>query len=247
MNREKFIKICWNAAGSWHVKSGIGTLGEKTLHAVLKKYFELPGSNSEVRFAGYVADILSGSGIIEIQTRAFERLRGKLGRFLEGVPVTVVYPVAGVKWLCWIDKETGEVTAKRKSPKAGKPYEIFPELYKIKNFLTDFKLHICIVVLEIKEYRNLDGWSKDRKKGSSRYERIPVDIIEEVRIDSTADYKKLIPAGMPALFTVKDFRKAAGLSLRDSRAALNVLCAVGAVNGVGKQKNALLYSLDPLV
>lgn len=57
---------------------GIGTLGEKTLHRVLKAYFQPDPSKCEVRVGPYVADALTGSGIVEIQTRSFYKLRPKL-------------------------------------------------------------------------------------------------------------------------------------------------------------------------
>ena len=55
--------------------------------------------------------------IIEIQTRQFNRMRGKLQAFLPLYPVTIVYPIPYEKWLIWIDEDSGELSKKRKSPK----------------------------------------------------------------------------------------------------------------------------------
>ena len=66
--------------------SGIGTLGEKSVHAVLKAAYEPHGENREVAVGGYVADILGEDGIMEIQTRALWRLREKLQAFLPVCP-----------------------------------------------------------------------------------------------------------------------------------------------------------------
>ena len=41
----------------------------------------------------YVADIYKDGEIIEIQTRQFNRMRGKLQAFLPLYPVTIVYPI----------------------------------------------------------------------------------------------------------------------------------------------------------
>ena len=49
-----------------HLPQGIGTLGEKTLHRVLKAYFQPDPSKCEVRVGPYVADALTESGIVEI-------------------------------------------------------------------------------------------------------------------------------------------------------------------------------------
>jgi hypothetical protein len=220
---------------------GIGTLGEKTLHSVLKHYYEPDESRHEIPFGGYVADIAAESGMIEIQTRQFDKLRKKLDCFLAQMAVTVVYPVARTKWLIWIDETTGEVTKKRKSPKTGQPYEVFYELYKIKSMLRHENLRICIVLVDLEEYRYLNGWSKDRKRGSTRYNRIPTDIVGEVIIGSPAEYEKLIPAELESRFTSKDFMKASGLSLSLSQTALNVLHAVGAVIRCGKNGRMYVY------
>ena len=115
---------------------GIGTLNEKTLHAVLKLYYEPSQARHEIPLGSYVADIVSEEGIVEIQTRALNKLRDKLLYFLSvSRHVTVVYPIAHTKWLCWIDGETGEITKRRKSPKTGSVYDAFYELYKITPFL----------------------------------------------------------------------------------------------------------------
>ena len=114
---------------------GIGTLSEKALHAALKDYFQPDKDKQEIKVGRYIADIATQEGIIEIQTRSFDKLRAKLKAFLEVSGVTVVYPIAGVKYICWIDTQTGEVTKKRKSPKKGSYYDSFAEIYKIKQLL----------------------------------------------------------------------------------------------------------------
>jgi hypothetical protein len=240
MDKQRFLDACEAVASSVAPKGGIGTLGEKTLHAVLKHYFEPDTSSHEIRIGGSIADIVGEHGVIEIQTAGFDKLRKKLAAFLDVATVTVVYPVAAVKWVSWID-DAGTVSSKRKSPKRGTPYAAFYELYKIKQLLTHEHLRLCIVMLSLEEYRRLDGWSHDKKRGSTRYERIPVDLIDEVWIDHPSDYQKLIPEDLPGEFTVKDFQKAAGLSLHTAGLALNVLYHVGAAERVGKRGNAFVY------
>ena len=95
--------------------------------------------------------------------------------------------------------------------------------------------------LDIVEYRNLDGWSKDKKKGSSRFERIPKRLDNIVFVNSAKEYQNLIPESLSGNFTTKDFQKAAGRNLHHAQIALNVLKYVGAVTQVGKQGNAHVY------
>ena len=241
MDESRFLAARDRIINGQPGKNGIGCLGEKTLHALLKSYLQPDESKQEVRVGGYIADIADGEKITEIQTRQFYRLRKKLDAFLPLYPVTVVFPVAGTKWLYWIDESTGEVTQKRKSPKTGTSYEIFRELYQIKPFLLNESLRFLIVVLEMEEYRLLDGWSGDRKKGSSRYDRIPLQVQYEVALGGAAGYAGLLPTGLPDTFTVKDFKAESRLSLKAAGAALNVLSHVGAAERTGKRGRMFLY------
>jgi hypothetical protein len=238
-----FQEACERVRTGELLSGGIGTLGEKTLHKVLKYYFEPYEGSQEARLGGFVADIAGEHGVIEIQTRQFDKLRRKLAAFLEVCPVTVVYPVAQTKWLVWIDPETGEATAKRRSPKTGRPWEIFRELYRIKGLLTHPELSFRIMMLDIEEYRRLDGWSGDRKKGSSRHERFPVALRDEVEAGMSAGWDALIPPGLPEEFDVKDFRKASRLSLDASGTAVHVLHHVGALERTGKRGRAFAYRI----
>ena len=45
---------------------GIGTLSEKTVHAILKNYYEPDEDRQEIPIENYVADIFCGGEIIEI-------------------------------------------------------------------------------------------------------------------------------------------------------------------------------------
>lgn len=243
VDENQFYKACQLMRTENRPKSGIGTLGEKTLHAVLKHYYEPFADNQEVKIGSFVADIVSENGIIEIQTQGFDKLRKKLPQFLEYADVTVVYPLAKQKSLCWIDQETGEVTKKRKSPKQGSIYDVFFELYKIKNMLLHPRIHFCFPLLEITEYRYLNGWSVDKKRGSSRCDRIPERIIEEFRINSIYDYYQMLPKELPENFGTKDYAKYTKLTLRKAQIALNILYSVGCVERVGKRGNAYLYQI----
>jgi len=219
----------------------IGTLGERSLHAVLKRWIQPDETRHEVKVGRFVADIMDENGITEIQTRQFFKMRRKLEAFLQEHTVTVVYPVARNKWIIWMDPDTGSMGKKRRSPKVGKKYEIFRELYAVKDFLTNPNLRFKVVMADIEEYRVLDGWSYDRKKGAHRIERIPVAIGESYDIARLDDYASFIPEELPESFRVKDFAKAARISEAAAQRALNVLRHVGAAELAGKAGRAYLY------
>ncbi len=225
-----------------HENHGIGTLGEKTVHAVVKIYVEPDEDYHEVPLEGYVADIYREGKIFEVQTANFNTMRNKLRAFLPLYQVTIVYPVPATKWLIWIDPETGEETDRRKSPKKGTPQAVFRELYRIKPFLTDPNLSIRILLLDMEEYRLLDGWSRDRKKGSHRYDRIPIEVKEDLLLTCPADYRMLVPVELER-FDSKQYAKAAGLTVNRAQTALKVLYDLGVVDRVAKEGNKYIYEV----
>lgn len=240
-DRELFQQACNKIVMQERLRYGIGTLSEKTVHAVLKNYLVPKEEYHEIKCEGYVADIFFEDEIIEVQTANFNTLRKKLEAFLTKYDVTVVYPIPGKKWLSWIDEQTGEITKKRKSPKVGTYYQVFPELYKIKQFLLHPNLHFRLVLLEVEEYRLLNGWSQDKKKGSSRFDRIPVDILGDLQISHIADYHLLLPENLPMEFTAKHYKTATGLSIAQAQTAMNILSYVECLEKIGKQGRSILY------
>lgn len=200
MNKEQFESAKNKIIGIKRNRNGIGTLSEKTVHAILKNYYEPDEDYHEIPVNGYVADIYRDGNIIEIQTANFNKLRNKLDVFLNDYQVTVVYPMPYIKWLSWLDEETGYIGPKRKSPKKGNPYEAFYQLYKIKSYLTNPNIRIKIVMMNMEEIRLLNGWSKDKKKGSSRFDRIPTEIVEEIDLYSLEDYMQMVPIELAETF-----------------------------------------------
>ncbi|MHB8128202.1 MAG: hypothetical protein ACYDEX_04315, partial [Mobilitalea sp.] len=115
MDKKLFQQVCEEVIGQRQGMNGIGTLSEKTVHSVLKSYFSPNNINHEIRVGGFVADICTGNEIIEIQTRNFDKLRRKLHTFLSFAPVTIVYPIPNIKWIRWVNPQTGEISPPRKS------------------------------------------------------------------------------------------------------------------------------------
>lgn len=222
-------------------RNGIGTLAEKTVHAVLKNYYAPDEDMQEIPVENCVADIYTGTDIVEIQTRSFDKMRTKLERFLPLFPVTIVYPIPYVKLLYWMDEETGEISKGRKSPLKGNPYMAFAELYKIKMFLKDPHLRIRLVFLNMEEYRLLNGWSRDKKKGSSRFDRIPQSIESEMEFTCPQDYLQLVPYELKEPFTVQDFGKAVHIRKELAGTVCHILNYLEVIEKDGKKGNAYLY------
>lgn len=241
LDHQRFLEAYEKIAFVNRERVGIGTLSEKTLHAVLKNYFEPNAQNQEIKIGSYYADIYTEEGIIEIQTKQFNKLRNKLAAFLPEYSVTLVYPIAYEKHLFWINQETGEVSKGRRSPKKGSHYDIFKELYKIKNFLEHKNLKIIIMMVNIDEYRYLNGWSRDKKKGSYCCDRIPTGIVEEIHIKGVKDYEKMVPKELNTDFTSKDFALSGHIRRNVAQVVLNILYEVKAIERVGKEGNSYIY------
>ena len=240
-DKKAFEEAKRKIIGTDRQRLGIGTLSEKTVHAILKNYYEPDEDRQEIPIGNYVADIFAGGEIIEIQTRQFDKLRGKLSAFLPLYPVTIVYPIPLEKWIIWINEETGELSGKRKSPLKGSPYTVFPELYKIKSFLKDPHLRFKLVLLDMEEYKLLNGRGKNRKIRASRYDRIPTELVQELETERPEDFLQFVPPELEGPFTTKDFAKAARISQTLAQVTLNILYHMEAVARVGKKGNLYLY------
>lgn len=241
IDQKLFSEACYKMIGALQGQNGIGTLQEKTIHSVLKYYYAPDSAYHEIKIGSYVADICIGGDIYEVQTRNFHAMRNKLNNFLQNYNVTIIYPVAHTKWLSWLDMDTGELTPKRKSPKTGTFYQIIPELYKIKMFVSNPRLHFIISLIDVEETRYLNGWSRDKKKGSSRMDGIPVGIYDEVRINTFADYKIFLPDTLTEPFTSKDLSKAAKIPQDKACTLLNILLETKIIHRIGKSGNSYLY------
>lgn len=223
----------------------IGTLREKRLHAAIKLYL-CPDETCHERPVGdllredgakprrMVADILTEGHIMEVQTGGFFPLKPKVAWYLAHTPcrVTVVHPIPAVKYLSWINPEDGSIISRAKSPKRGRVRDVAGELYWLSEFIGDPRVSVRLLLLELEEYRLADGWSKDKKRGSNRYERFPTALLGDVTLWSPADYAAyfLPPAlsspdteGNYPIFTAADYAKATGIRGRATYSMIHLL------------------------
>ena len=224
-------------------RHGIGMQKEKTLHAVLKAYEDPDEDHHEIPVGNYIADIYckETNSITEIQTGGFGPLREKLKAFLPLYHVTVVYPIPSAKWVTWIDPETGEFEKRNRSPKKGSFYAAFKELYRISGLLDHPNLTIKLILLDMEEYRLRDGWGRDGKRGSHRYDRVPTQIVSELTLTEPRDYLLFIPYGLEEPFTAKELAKCCGFPRDSFSTVALILKKMGALEQVGKRGRAYLY------
>lgn len=213
----------------------IGELKEKSLHQYLKCYFEENKAFHEVSVCPYVADILKGNEITEIQTGAFNKLREKLDYyFTKGYEVNVVYPISEVKYL---DIDTISGVKRRKSPKRGTIYDSIKELYKIKTHLKCKNLSITLVFMDILEKRieNLDS-----HKGFNKVEAYPLTVNSTVSLKKISDYS-LFVSDLGNEFTSSDLSKKKKIRKNVASLTLTILKYLGVVEILKKEGRTYIY------
>ena len=242
MDRKIFHQAIERIVNQERERYGIGTLSEKTVHAVVKHYMEPNEDYHEVPLEGFVADIFREDAVTEIQTAHFNVLRRKLDKFLPLYPGMIVYPIPAVKWVIWVDPGSGAEVSRRKSPKKGSPYQAFNELYKIKSYLGDPNLRILFLFIDMEETRLLDGWSRDKKRGATKYDRIPLELVDEMLFERVEDYRMMIPPELSG-FTTREYAKSTKIPLSHAQTALNIFYYLNVVERIGKKGNSYLYEV----
>lgn len=245
ISAETFAKACQMVQEGMQLKSGIGTLSEKSVHAALKYCCEPYADSREIKIGGYVADIVGEHGIIEIQSAGFGKLRNKLLTFLPICPVTVVWPCVETLWLRSFDPDTGEVRPRRRSPKHQQPVDVFRELYSIRDLLSMPGFHLKVVSLEVEELRTLtkNRSRKGRWPGYTKIDRFPLSMTGQISVDCPEDWGKFftLTSALPEIFTSKEFATATGLDWNICRMMLKTFVALGLVEDRGKRGNSLLF------
>ena len=220
----------------------IGVLKEKPLHAIFKWWLDDNPAHHEICLScGKVADSYDGTTVTEVQTGSFSPLRKKLEVLLEEYPVTVVHPVVRHKYLCWIDPDTGETTAPRRSPRVGSFADGGKELIYLLPLLDHPHLTVNLVLIDAEERRLADGWGNSGKRGSHRAMLLPLSVEDTLTLREPADYAALIPAALPSAFTAAAFGKAAKMQGRNLNGTLKVLLDRGVLKREKKEGNAWIY------
>ncbi|MBQ6053137.1 MAG: hypothetical protein IJL30_07650 [Clostridia bacterium] len=243
MTNEKFRIAAETVIGNEKPLNGIGTYSESTLHAVLKNYYEPDPQRHELGVGKYVADIVGQDGIIEIQTKQLFRMKEKIRAFLAVSSVTVVFPVIRERVVVWRNAKTGEIAGKGKSPKHQNIYSAMAELYSLREFITDPGFRFTVPVLAAEDRKDFVPDRNGKKTGVRRFDCIPTDLIAEESFNCPADYEKLLPAGLPIVFSSDDFAKNAVIKRDLARITLNILFEAGIVERVGRDKKGWKYSV----
>jgi len=220
---------------------GIGTLGEKSLHRILKLYLEPNEELHEIPFLSSVADIKREDGIYEIQTHSTEKLLPKIDKFLREERVCVVLPVISKKIIRYFDSKTGEISDPKVSPKRENIFSAIGEIYKIRKFLCAEKFSVKLLFVEAEEYKMLAA-----ARGKRKIDLIPTSLVSEIDLKNASDYLEFIKEFPQNSFSAKELAKVNKCPKRFSSALAGVLHSLGIIQRVGKEKNAYVYKRTEL-
>ncbi|MEN8242051.1 MAG: hypothetical protein ABFS17_09035 [Chloroflexota bacterium] len=191
-------------------RSGIGTLNEHSLHADLIRHLIKKGDLVEADVEGYVADILRGDAIIEVQTRQLASLKKKIAAFSENYQVEIIHPITEIKWIVRKNAE-GEIVSRRKSPKRGRVEDVFTELVRAWNLIDSPNVKLTIVFIEAEEVWLDDGKGSWRRKYWSISERNLLKIHQQVSFQEPRDFIQLLPPTLEQPFTNKQLSNQLGI------------------------------------
>ncbi len=232
-DRARFARLCTEAARTRRSEGdgGFGTLAEKRMHAVIKRFLCPNEDFHEVGVAGtrFISDVRIGNDVYEVQSGAFYPMKKKIAHYLgkTDCTVTVVHPITVNKWITEIDPATGELLSRKRSPKHERTSDLLAELYSLIDHLPNDRLRFRLLLIEAEEFR-LAGARRHRGRlVSARYEGMPLALLDVLDFSTPEDFRHFLPQELPSPFAVKDFSRATGIRGRDAYSAVRVLAALG--------------------
>ena len=218
----------------------IGVLNERSLHAALKVWYEEEGDRFEVPVDGFVADIVRGDLIIEIQTGSTSALCRKLAALLRRHPVRLVLPIPTQKTIVEID-ERGRELEERRSRRRGGWIDAFSGLVSLRELLGDSNLSVDVLLIHEEEVRLPRHRPRRRGKDWTVHDRRLVEVIDSVTFQDPTDYLTFVPTDLEEPFTTAELSSALGRSRKIAQKIAYTLRHIGALRLVGKRGNAFLY------
>ena len=217
----------------------IGTLNESTLHEQLKELVAEPGDRFEVPLEGFVIDVMRGSALIEIQTGSFGAMGRKLDRLLSEYRIHLVHPIAATTMLLRGDARP------RRSPKKGSIYDLFTELVSIPTLIDHPNMTLEVVVASIDKIQVEDPKARRGRGGYRTIDRRLGEIQQRHRFESPIDLLRLVPDGLPEIFTTADLSGAANMSRDNAQRMAYCMRAMGLFTELDRTRAGKQYRLGP--
>jgi hypothetical protein len=216
---------------------------ESSLHRQLKLFYGGHVDDVEVQVDGYRIDAVVRGRLFEIQQASLSALRDKVRDLLERHRVVVVKPLVSRKLLIRRDQPGGEIVSTRFSPIRESVLHLFEDLVHFVNVFPHPRLTLEVVLTEQEEHRITRVRRRRRGPDYRVQDRLLTQIVSTTKLKTAADLRRLLPASLPTSFTTGDLASHAQIPRWLAQKMAYCLRKTGAIELLGKQRNALLYSV----
>ncbi len=218
----------------------INTYNESTLHSQLKTWYSKPGDELEKEVDGHIIDLVRNDRLIEIQTSSFFSIKKKLQKLLPTHKITLVYPLIRTRWILQFN-DKNELQYKRKSPRKGKPVDVFAELISIPQLIVHPNFSLELLLCEIEEIRVDDGKGSYRRKGKSIADRRLIAVDEKICLNNPEQVMNLFLADIEEPFSTRSLAKKLKLNRSTAQKIAYSLRKMGVIRQTGKHGSSYLY------
>ena len=145
-----------------------------------------------------------------------------------------------------MNPETGELGKSRRVAGKRNPLLLLPALYPLIPLLSHVgtgRLSFRLLLLEVEDFRLLDGRSRDRKHGATRLERIPTGLVDDLLFTSPGDFAALLPPSLPSPLTVATLSRTTGLQGLDAYSAARALVSLGILTPTTPISRAMAFEV----
>lgn len=218
---------------------------ETSLHRQLKAIYAESAEQTEVRLGRFRIDVVRGEELIEIQHGSLAAIRNKIQSLLNEHRVRVVKPIVLSKQLI---KRAGlgrRIVDRRRSPKRGTIWELFHDLVYFSRVFPHPNLVLEVPLVDVEEWRYPGhGRRRWRHRRDHQVEDQRLLQIAAIYCFQTAqDLARLLPHDLPAPFHTQHLCQSLQIAPSFAQRIAYSLRETGAIHGVGKSGNLLLYEL----
>ena len=215
---------------------------ETTLHKQLKTLYAT-GDQKEVTLDRYRIDAIDEHDrLVEVQCAGLAAIRDKIRKLVKSHEVVVVKPIIMRKTLVKRDRKRGKVVSRRKSPSKGDVLDLFDDLIHFCTVFPHDRLTLELVFVEIEEHRLPPLKRRWTRKRYRVEDRVLLEVLDRQQLTHATDLNKLLPNGLPCgTFTTKELASHIDQPRWIAQKVAYCLRKTGAVETVGKQRNAIVY------
>lgn len=215
---------------------------ETTLHKQLKTLYAT-GEQEEVALDRYRIDAIDDHGrLVEVQCAGLAAIRDKIRKLVKSHDVVVVKPIILRKILVKRNRKRGKVVSRRRSPSRGDVLDLFDELVHFCTVFPHDRLTLELAFVEIEEHRLPPLKRRWTRKRYRVEDRVLLEVLDRVRLTKATDLNQLLPNGLPpGTFTTRELARQIDQPRWIAQKIAYCLRKTGAVDVVGKQRNAIVY------